>query len=108
MRTMGGRGPRTFDAVAVGSRETDAWVSYYRHEWGRFLVASAAMVGSGFGMGPLRTLLGAWHVLRANQLWAPIPDNDADAARADHARRAGRRLEGRPAGRARAAEPTVP
>ena len=40
------------------------------------------MVWSGFGMGPLRTLLGAWHVLRANQLRAPIPDNDPDAARA--------------------------
>jgi hypothetical protein len=33
-------------------------------------------------MGPLRTLLGAGHVLRANQLWAPIPDNDPDGARA--------------------------
>ena len=28
-----------------------------------------------------RTLLGAWFVLRANQKWAPYPDNDPDAAR---------------------------
>ena len=56
-------------------------MSYYRHEWGRFLVASVGMVASGFGMGPLRTVLGAWHVLRANQLWAPVPHNDPDGAR---------------------------
>jgi hypothetical protein len=39
------------------------------------------MVGAGFGMGPRRTLAGAWYVLRANQVWAPYPDNDPDAAR---------------------------
>ena len=27
------------------------------------------------------TLYGAWLVLRANQLWAPQPDNDPDGAR---------------------------
>ena len=75
------RGPRSFDAVALGNRETDAWAAYYRHEWRRFLVAAVAMVGTGFGMGPARTVLGAWHVLRANQLWAPYPDNDPDGAR---------------------------
>ena len=79
---MSRTGPHCFDPVAVGNRETDAWTAYYRHEWGRFLVAAVAMVWSGFGMGPLRTLLGAGHVLRANQLWAPIPDNDPDGARA--------------------------
>jgi hypothetical protein len=79
---MSGTGPGSFDPVAVGNRETDAWAAYYRHDWGRFLVAAVAMVRIGFGMGPLRTLLGAWHVLRANQLWAPVPDNDPDGARA--------------------------
>ena len=79
---MSRTGPRRFDPVTVGNRETDAWAAYYRHEWGKFLVAAVAMVWSGFGMGPLRTLLGAGHVLRANQLWAPIPDNDPDGARA--------------------------
>ncbi len=29
----------------------------------------------------VRTLHGAWLVLRANQLWAPLPDNDPDGAR---------------------------
>ena len=77
-----GSGPRSFDAVLLGNRETDAWASYYRHEWRRFLVAAVGMVNTGFGVGPVRTLLGAWHVLRANQLWAPYPDNDPAGARA--------------------------
>jgi len=72
---------RTFDPVAVGNLETDAWAAYYRHEWRRFLVAAVGMVSAGFGMGPVRTLRGAWYVLRANQLWAPYPDNDPDGAR---------------------------
>ena len=79
---MSRTGPRSFDPVIVGNREADAWAAYYRHEWGRFLVAAVAMVWSRFGMGALRTLLGAGHVLRANLLWAPIPDNDPDAAHA--------------------------
>src|SRR5205807_1067197 len=28
-----------------------------------------------------QTLWGAWLVLRANQLWAPFPDNDPDGSR---------------------------
>jgi hypothetical protein len=75
------RGPRTFDPDAVGNAETDAWASYYRREWWAFLRAAVAMVHEGFGMGRLRTLRGAYFVLRANQKWAPYPDNDADAAR---------------------------
>jgi hypothetical protein len=39
------------------------------------------MVRIGFGMSWPRTLYGAWLVLRANQLWAPVPDNDPDGAR---------------------------
>jgi hypothetical protein len=39
------------------------------------------MVRVGFGMNWLATLRGAWWVLRANRLWAPYPDNDADGAR---------------------------
>ena len=74
-------GPRAFDPVKVGNLETDAWAAYYRHEWRTFLRAAVGMVGAGFGMGPLRTVQGAWYVLRANQLWAPYPDNDPDAAR---------------------------
>src|SRR5262245_12985160 len=47
---MGRGGPRTFDPVLVGNRETDAWAAYYRHEWRRFLVAAVGMVSAGFGM----------------------------------------------------------
>jgi hypothetical protein len=76
-----GSGPRTFDPVKVGNRETDAWAAYYRHEWATFLRAAVGMVAEGFGMNRRRTLLGSWYVLRANQKWAPYPDNDPDAAR---------------------------
>src|SRR6476661_7729535 len=75
------RGPRSFDAVRLGHRETEAWASYYRHEWPRALGAFVGMVSEGFGLGPRLTLVGAWHVLRANQAWAPLPDNDPAAAR---------------------------
>jgi len=73
--------PRDFDPVLLGNRETDAWAAYYRHEWGRFLHAAWGMVAEGFGLGPFGTTVGAWHVLRANQHWAPYPHNDPDAAR---------------------------
>ncbi|MEU4197798.1 hypothetical protein AB0E69_38290 [Kribbella sp. NPDC026611] len=76
------RGPLCFDPVVVGNRETDAWAAYYRHEWRSFLTAAVGMVAAGFGMPPHRTLTGAWYVLRANQMWAPYPDNQPDAARA--------------------------
>jgi hypothetical protein len=81
---MGARthGPRSFDAVEVGQRETDAWAAYYRHEWLAFLRASVGMVAAGFGMNRRDTLRGAWLVLRANQAWAPFPHNDPQRARA--------------------------
>jgi hypothetical protein len=56
-------------------------VAYYRHEWFAFLRASVGMVAAGFGMNRRDTLRGAWLVLRANQAWAPFPDNDPDRAR---------------------------
>jgi hypothetical protein len=74
-------GPRSFDPVRVGNLETDAWAAYYRKAWRRFLTAAVGMVGAGFGMGRIDTVRGAWYVLRANQLWAPYPDNDPDSAR---------------------------
>jgi len=67
--------------VIIGNRETDAWAAYYRRDWPTFLRASIGMVTAGFGMSPGKSLLGAWLVLRANQKWAPYPDNDPDAAR---------------------------
>lgn len=72
---------RSFDPRAVGERECRAWETYYRREWGAFLVASVGMVRAAFGMSWPRTLVGAWLVLRANQVWAPNPGNDPDAAR---------------------------
>jgi hypothetical protein len=72
---------RSFDPRVVGSRECRAWETYYRREWGAFLVASVGLVRAAFGMSWPRTLVGAWLVLRANQVWAPYPDNDPEAAR---------------------------
>ena len=74
--------PREFDPVALGHVETLAWASYYRREWGPALRAFVGMIDQGFGLGPRLTFIAAWHVLRANKAWAPVPDNDPDAARA--------------------------
>lgn len=71
-----------FDPVAIGRAECDAWVGYYRHDWGLLLRSAVVMVREGFAMPWPRTLLGAWYLLRANQMWAPYPDNDPDGARA--------------------------
>ena len=78
---MKGKGPRSFDPVVIGHMETECWAGYYRHEWARVLRAAVGMVAEGFGMGRRRTIAGAWHVLRANQAWAPYPDNDPAAAK---------------------------
>jgi len=72
---------RSFNPAQIADMEYRAWVAYYRREWLRLLVASVGLVHAGFGMDWLRTLHGAWLVLRANQLWAPAPDNDPDGAR---------------------------
>jgi Family of unknown function (DUF5995) len=79
-RHLGRSRLRTFDPVAVGNLETTLWVTYYRRQWARFLVASLRVVRGTFGMSWLRTCHGAWLVLRANQLWAPDP-GDPDGAR---------------------------
>jgi hypothetical protein len=72
---------RSFDPNRVGGRESRAWAAYYRKEWATLLVVSVGLVRAGFRMSWARTLHGAWLVLRANQLWAPYPDNDPDGAR---------------------------
>lgn len=74
-------GARSFDPVALGNAECDGWAAYYRREWLPFLRAAVGMVRIGFGMSWPRTLRGAWLVLRANQVWAPHPDNDPARAR---------------------------
>ena len=83
MRRERGQQPspmRSFDPRQVGALECRAWVTYYRREWAALLVASVGLVRAGFRMSWPRTLYGAWLVLRANQLWAPV-DNDPDGAR---------------------------
>lgn len=64
----------------MGRRECRAWETYYRREWPAFLAASVGLVHAAFGMPWWRTLVGAWLVLRANQVWAPYPNNDPEAA----------------------------
>jgi hypothetical protein len=73
---------RNFDPVRLGGYEAAAWVAYYQRRWAAFLRAVTGMVKVGFAMPWPRTILAAWLVLRAGQLWAPYPDNDADGARA--------------------------
>ncbi|HEY2438422.1 MAG TPA: hypothetical protein VGH93_14665 [Solirubrobacteraceae bacterium] len=72
---------RSFDPRRVGSLECDAWVAYYRREWLPFLRAAVLLTRHTFALPWLQTIRGAWLVLRANQLWAPFPDNDPAGAR---------------------------
>ena len=72
---------RSFDPRRVGALECEAWVAYYRREWLRVLRAALGLTRHTFGLGWPATVWGAWLVLRANQLWAPYPDNDPDGAR---------------------------
>src|SRR6201986_3623950 len=72
---------RAFDPRRVGSLETDAWVTYYRREWLRFLRAAIGFKRHTFGLPWPETLYGSGLVRRATQLWARFPDNDPDGAR---------------------------
>jgi hypothetical protein len=73
---------RSFNPTRVGNLEAAVWVAYYQREWARFLALSVLVVRSAFGMDWIRTVHGAWLVLRANQLWAPPPArNDPAGAR---------------------------
>jgi hypothetical protein len=73
---------RTFDPLRLADLEYQAWTGYYLRRWPQVLIASVGLVRVGFGLGWYRTLHGAWLVLRANQLWAPYPENDPVAVRA--------------------------
>ncbi|MGO9750573.1 MAG: hypothetical protein ACLP8S_11275 [Solirubrobacteraceae bacterium] len=72
---------RAFDPRLVGTLECAVWVAYYRREWLRFLRGALSLTRHTFGLPWPSTVYGAWLVLRANQLWAPFPDNDPDGAR---------------------------
>jgi hypothetical protein len=81
-RQQGGVSPmRSFNPELVGSLECRTWVTYYRREWGAFLIAAVRLVREAFRLSWPRTVLGAWWVLRANQHWAPFPDNHPEDAR---------------------------
>jgi hypothetical protein len=73
---------RSFDPVRLADLEYRVWVAYYLHRWPRLLIAAVGLVRVGFGMDWLRTMHGGWLVLRANQLWAPYPDNHPKRAQA--------------------------
>ena len=72
---------RDFDPRLVGRLECAAWIAYYRREWLAFLRAAIRLTRHTFGLPWPATLYGSWLVLRANQLWAPYPDNDPEGAR---------------------------
>ncbi|MCW2810794.1 MAG: hypothetical protein JWP61_1252 [Friedmanniella sp.] len=82
---MAGARTADFDPVEVGRSECLAWSAYYRRDWPGVLRGATGMVRSGFGLGPLASARGAWHILRANQAWAPYPDNDPTRARREMA-----------------------
>jgi len=71
---------RTFDPVRLGLYEADVWVAYYRREWAKFLTSAVGLVRVGFALPWPASIRAAWYVLRANQAWAPFPDNDAAGA----------------------------
>jgi len=73
---------RSFDPARVAGLEYRAWVGYYQHDWRQALMAFVRLIRMCFGMDWCRTLHAAWLALRAIQLWAPLPDNDPDGARA--------------------------
>ncbi len=79
--SRGAQAHRSFDPRRVGELECDAWVAYYRREWLRFLRSAISLTRHTFGLPWPSTLYGAWLVLRANQQWAPFPDNDPDGCR---------------------------
>jgi len=72
---------RSFDPRLVGERECAAWVAYYRRDWIGVARAAVGLTRHAFALSWPAALYGAWLVLRANQLWAPYPDNDPDGAR---------------------------
>jgi hypothetical protein len=73
---------RSFDPSRIADLEYRAWVGYYLRKWPQVLAALTALVREGLGMDWYRTLYGSWLLLRASQLWASVPDNDPDGARA--------------------------
>ncbi|MGO9959576.1 MAG: hypothetical protein ACLP50_26965 [Solirubrobacteraceae bacterium] len=72
---------RSFDPPRAGRLECAMWVAYYRHEWVALLRSAVFLIRHVFGLSWPSTIRASWFVLRATQLWAPVPDNDPVAAR---------------------------
>ncbi|MFZ0379566.1 MAG: hypothetical protein WAL38_17185 [Solirubrobacteraceae bacterium] len=72
---------RSFDPRVVGALESAAWVAYYRRDWLAFLRSALRVSREIFGLSWKATIQCSWLVLRANQLWAPFPDNDPERSR---------------------------
>jgi len=72
---------RTFDPRIVGVLECAAWSAYYRRDWPAFAVSALRVGRHAFGLSWKATIHCSWLMLRANQLWAPFPDNDAERSR---------------------------
>lgn len=72
---------RSFDPRVVGELECAAWVAYYRRDWLAFLRSGLRVSRHVFGLSWKATIQCSWLVLRANQLWAPFPDNDPERSR---------------------------
>jgi hypothetical protein len=73
---------RAFDPVQVAQLEAGAWAAYYRRDWLRFIVGGLICARRTFALSWPDTLMCSWLVMRANQHWAPYPDNNAAAAHA--------------------------
>ena len=72
---------RSFDPRVVGELECAAWSAYYRRDWLTLVVCALRTGRHAFGLSWKATIQCSWLVLRANQLWAPFPDNDPERSR---------------------------
>jgi hypothetical protein len=75
-------GPLSFDPFRVANLEHRMWVGYYQRRWIQVLAAAVRLLWLGFGMDVVGIVQAAWLMLRAIQLWAPVPDNDPAGAQA--------------------------
>ncbi len=80
-RRHAARSHRSFDPRVVAELECAAWVAYYRRDWLAFLGSALRVSRHVFGLSWKTTIQCSWLVLRANQLWAPFPGNDAERSR---------------------------
>jgi hypothetical protein len=72
---------RSFDPFRMAELEYRMWVGYYLRRWTHVLGAAIGLFRLGFGKDVVLAMRSAWLMLRAIQLWSPIPDNDPEGAR---------------------------